>query len=151
MGLQNASQQFQQMMDDRLQSVKDVASPYIDDILVGTWVDPGEDLLTAHDRDVRRVLELLRRDEFIVGKWKLFVKEVEFCGHILGGGVRKPAPGKLRAIEKWEVPRTVTALRAFLGFTNYYSCCIKDYANIVARLMEKFKMPRDVGKKGLRL
>ena len=65
-----------------------------------------------------------------------------------GRGVRKTALGKLRAIEKWEVPRTVTALRAFLGFTNYYSSYIKDYANIVARLMEKLKVPRDVGKKG---
>ena len=63
-------------------------------------------------------------------------------------GVRKPAPGKLRAIEKWEVPRTVRALRPFLGFTNYYFCYIKDYANIVARLMEKLKVPRDVGKTG---
>ena len=78
------------MMDDRLQTVRDVASPYIDDILVGTWVDPGEDLLEAHDRDVRKVLELLIRDEFIVGKWKLFVKEVEFCGHILGGFANPP-------------------------------------------------------------
>ena len=105
-------------MDDQLQPVKDVASPYIDDILIGTWVEPEKDLLAAHDRDVRKVLELLKREEFIVGKWKLFVKEVEFCGHILGEGVRKPAPGKLRAIEKWEVPPTISALRAFLGFTN---------------------------------
>ena len=66
-------------------------------------------------------------------------------------GVRKPAHGKLRAIEKWEVPRTVTALRAFLGFTNYYSVYIKDYANIVAKLTEKLNVPRDVGKKGLKL
>ena len=56
------------MMDDRLQSVKDVFCPYIDDILLGTWVDPGEDLLAAHDRDVRRVLEFLKRDVFNVGK-----------------------------------------------------------------------------------
>ena len=82
MGLQNASQQFQQMMDDMLHPVMDVASPYIDDILIGTWVDPGEDLLKAHNRDVRKVLELLKRDEFIVGKWKLFVREVEFFAHI---------------------------------------------------------------------
>ena len=66
-------------------------------------------------------------------------------------GVRKPAPGKLRAIEKWEVPRTVTALRVFLGFTNCYSCYIKDYANIVARLMEKLKVTRNTGKRGLKL
>ena len=82
-------------MDDRLQTVKDVASPYIDDILVGTWVDPEEYLLAAHDRDVRRVLELLKRDEFIVGKCKLFVKDVEFCGHILGGGYENLPPVNL--------------------------------------------------------
>ena len=84
----------------------------------------------------------------MVGKWKLFVKEVEFCGHILGGGARRPAPGKQRAIEKWELPKTVTALRAFLGFTNYYSAYVKDYAKVVTRLMEKLKVPREVGKKG---
>ena len=73
-------------MDDRLQPMKDVASPYINDILIGMWVEPGKDLLAAHNRDVRKVLELLKRGEFIVGKWKLFLKEVKFCGHIFGGG-----------------------------------------------------------------
>ena len=29
-----------------------------------------------------------------------FVPEVEFCGYLLGKGVRKPAPGKLMAIDK---------------------------------------------------
>ena len=63
-------------------------------------------------------------------------------------GVRKPAPLKRRAIEKWEAPRTVTSLTAFLGFTNYYSVYMKDYANMVARLMEKLNVHRDVGNKG---
>ena len=49
------------MMDGRLNSVTDVASPYIDDILVGTWVEPEEDLLEAHDGDVRKDLELLKK------------------------------------------------------------------------------------------
>ena len=70
-----------------------------------------------------------------------------FCGHILGGGAGRPAPGKLRAIENRELPKTVTALRAFLGFTNYYSAYVKDYAKVVTRLMEKLKVPREVGKK----
>ena len=42
MGLANASQQFQQMIDDRLQPVGDIATPYIDDILIGTSVDKGQ-------------------------------------------------------------------------------------------------------------
>ena len=92
MGFHNASQQFQQMMDDRLKPVKDVASTYIDDILIGTWVEPEKDLLAAHDRDVRKVLELLKREELIVGKRKLFVKEVEFCDQTLGGGFANPPP-----------------------------------------------------------
>ena len=150
MGLQNASQQFQQLIEDRLLPVKDVCDPYIDDIIVGTWVGPGEDLLKAHDSDVRRVLELLKKDQFVADqkKCRFFVPEVEFCGHILGRGERRPAPGKLRAIEKWELPQNVSALRAFLGFTNYYGSYIRDYAKIVARLMDKLKVPRDIGKKG---
>ena len=72
------------------------------------------------DRDARRVMEVLRKHRLVANKKKCryFVREVEFCGHILGGGKRRPAPGKLMALEKWEEPKTVTALRGFLGFTN---------------------------------
>ena len=55
------------------------------------------------------------------------------------------------ATEKWKPPKTITEMRAFLGFTNYYSSYIKEYAQIVARLQEKLKVPRDVGKKGSRV
>ena len=81
-------------------------------------------------------------------KCKLFVKEVEFCGHVLGGGIRRPAPGKLMAIEKWQPPRTISELRGFLGFTNYYSPYVKDYSSIVACLQDKLKVSRLDGKKG---
>ena len=40
------------------------------------------------------------------------------------------------AIEKWEPPTTVTWLRAFLGFTNYYSGFVEGYANIVSPLID---------------
>ena len=68
MGLQNASQQFQQLMEDRVHPVRDIANPYIDDIIICTWVEPGEDLLKAYDRDIRRVLKLLKEDQFVEGK-----------------------------------------------------------------------------------
>ena len=133
MGLSNASQQFQQMMEDRLAPVRDVADDFIDDILVGTQVGEGEDLIAAHERDLRRVLELLKKEGFIIDpkKCHFFVDEVEFCGHILGGGIRRPAPGKLSAISNWERPKNITELRAFLGFTNYYSSYIPQYSELV--------------------
>ena len=133
MGLTNAPQQFQQMIDHRLEPVKHIATPYNDDILVGKSVGEGEDLLAAHDKDIRRAMDRLKEEQFVVdNKAKFFVPEVEFCGQILGYGRRRPAPGKLMAIEKWEVPTTITALRAFLGFTNYYNTYIHMYAEAAA-------------------
>ena len=117
MGLMNASTQFQQMMDDRAQPVADTTDIYIDDVLVGTNPDDGEELVDAHNRDLRKVLELLEKESLVadISKCKFFVREVEFCGHILGNGNRRRAPVKLMAIENWEPPRTITELRAFLG------------------------------------
>ena len=150
MGLMNASQQFQQMIDDVLTPVKDIATGYVDDILVGTTVAEGENVLEQHAKDLDRVLKILQIQQFVVdpSKAKPFVEEVELCGQILGHGDRRPAPGKLLAIEKWEVPTTITALRAFLGFTNYYNTYIHMYAQVAARLQDKLKVPREQGKKG---
>jgi hypothetical protein len=152
MGLKNAAIQFQMMVDARLEPVKDIADAYIDDIIVGTRVEDGEDLIAAHDRDLRRVLEVLKKEQIIadISKCHLFVPEVNFCGHILRDGKRRPAPGRLSAIENWEVPRTIHELRAFLGFTNYYSSYVKGYTDVVARLQDKLKVPREEGKKGSR-
>ena len=137
--LSNAGQQCQKMMEDRLAPVRDIADPFIDDILVGTRAGPGEDLLVAHNRDLRRVLDLLKSERLIadVRKCKFFAKEVAFCDHVLGNGNRKPEPGKLSAIEKWQRPQTITGLRAFLGFTNYYSSYVQEYADIVTHLQDK--------------
>ena len=103
MGLKNASVQIQKMMESVLESVKDVADVYID----GTCLEGEGDLVEQHEKYLRRVLEVLKEQKLIVdiSKCRLFVPEFEFCGHILGGGgTRRPAPGKLLAIEKWVTP-----------------------------------------------
>ena len=55
------------------------------------------------------------------------------------------------AIEKWEKPTNITTLRAFLGFTNYYSSYIKGYADLVHKLQEKLKVTQKEGKKGSKM
>ena len=81
-------------------------------------------------------------------KAKLFVREVEFCGHILYAGRRRPAPGKLVALQNWELPKTVTQLRGFLGLANYYSSYVPEFARIAAPLMSKLQLNREDGRKG---
>ena len=52
MGLTNASQQFQQMMDDRLKQEESTTSPFIDEIVTGIRAEPGEDLHAKHFAEI---------------------------------------------------------------------------------------------------
>ena len=52
------------------------------------------------------------------------------------------------AIEKCEPPTTETRLRAFLGFTNYYSGFVEGYAKIVSPLMDCLQVKQEGRKKG---
>jgi hypothetical protein len=81
-------------------------------------------------------------------KCSLFEPEVEFCGHLLGGGQRKPSPGKLLAVQKWGPPPNISALRAFLGVVNYYSSYVPMFADSAAPFMEKLKVDKMTVKKG---
>ena len=114
MGLKNAGAQFQRMMEWVLQA-HDCADPYIDDIIIGSTGTSEQEIMDNHERDLRAVLETLAINKIYVDPKKahLFMKEVEFCGHVLREGRRSPAPGKLRVIQNWEAPRTVTQLRGF--------------------------------------
>ena len=126
------------------------ADPYIDDIIIGSDGETEEELIENHERDVRQVLERMREKGLVVSTKKLqaFMREVEFCGHILKQGKRSPAPGKLMALQKWELPRVVTELRGFLGLANYFSEYVDHYADMAGPLTSKLQLKRDEGKKG---
>jgi hypothetical protein len=120
MGLKNGGAIFQRVMEWVLQGVE-CADLYVDDVIVGSFGRTEEEALKNHFRDVKKVLEKFREHQMVVNvkKAHLFMKEVEFCGHVLSEGKRRPSPGKLLSIQKWELPQTVTQLRGFLGLTNY--------------------------------
>lgn len=111
MGLKNGNAMFQRMMEWVLREHEN-ADPYVDDIIVGSLGDTWEELLENHERDLVAVLERLEKEKLVVEvkKLSLFMQEVEFCGHILREGRRSPAPGKLLALQKWELLQTVTQL-----------------------------------------
>jgi hypothetical protein len=109
-----------------------------------------EEMITNHEKDLRQVLDRLQEHQMIVGQKsiRLFATEIEFCGHILKDGRREPAPGKLLSIQKWELPKTVTQLRGFLGLTNYYSSYVPHYAEFAGPLTSKLQLNRVDLKKG---
>ena len=154
MGWKNGVQYCQRNVEVALEEVRHLARGYVDDILIGTnrdhLGDTEEDLIRQHFRPIRSVLLQLGTYDLIASRKKaqFFVKEVEFCGHLLAGGKRHPAKGKLTAVQKWEKPATITGLRAFLGFANYYSGSVKDYAGAVGPMMDLLKVGKWEGRKG---
>ena len=141
MGLKNGNAIFQRVMEDVLKDF-DYADAYVDDIIIGSTATTQESLLEVHDKDLRKVLDALREVTLIADpkKCKFFVREVQFCGHVLREGQRYPAPGKLMPIQKWEVPATLTKLRGFLGLCNYYEEYVPGYAQLAWKIMEKLKV-----------
>ena len=132
--------------------MRDCADLFVDDVIIASG-DPSmsyEELLEAHERDVTRVLDLLVRHKLTGSSDKatIAVSEVVFAGHIVGNGQRKPIPGKVDATEHWEKPKTVSELRAYLGFCNYYSGYIKMYAEYAAPMTTMLKGNREETKKG---
>ena len=140
MGIKNGPAIFQRVMDHVLQGL-DCADVYIDDIIIGSSGATEEELLGNHDRDVRAVLDRLRKEELVasVSKTDFFVRSVEFCGHVLENGTRRPAPGKVLALERWDKPDNVRELRGFLGLANYHSGYVQNYASIATPLIKMLK------------
>ena len=149
MGAKNGNAAFQRMMDWVLSDL-DCADPFVDDVIISSEGNTDEELINNHLRDVQAVLTRFREKQLVcdMSKAQLFKREVEFCGHIIGHGKRRPAPGKLTCLEKWTLPKTVTEMRSFLGFCNWYHDYVPMFAEIAAPLMSMLKLPRSEGKKG---
>ena len=156
MGLKNAPSFFQRMMKEVSFSehpeLRECVSVYIDDIIIATVGDglTEQELVDLHEKQLKIVLDILDKNQLICGpkKGKLFLESVEFCGSLLRNGTRQPSPGKLLAIQKWNRPETISALRGFLGCCNFYHTFVKDYAKYAAPLTELLKVGRETGGAG---
>ena len=111
MGIKNGPATFQRVMDHVLQGL-DCADVYIDDIIIGSSGDTEAELLANDDRDVRAVLDGLRKEELVasISKTDFFVRSVGFSGHVSENCTRRPAPGKVLVLEYWEKPDNVREL-----------------------------------------
>ncbi|XP_071739465.1 uncharacterized protein [Rutidosis leptorrhynchoides] len=59
---------------------------------------------------------------------------VQFLGHAVSSQGIHVDPAKIKAIGNWEVPKTPTHVRQFLGLTGYYRRCIQDFSKIARPL-----------------
>ena len=63
-------------------------------------------------------------------KCKFFKSQIAYLGHIVSKDGIETEKKKITAIQQWPIPKTVTEIHNFFGFTNYYCKFIPKYAQI---------------------
>ena len=145
-GLTNSPATFQMMVNTMFwpQVAGGSFSIYMDDGVVHTRRLPfetEEDHLVHHRKLVHKVFDILEaNDLYLKPKKCLFEQdEIDFLGVIIGKGTVRMDPAKVKAMQKWPTPKTVTEVRSFLGFTGYYRYFIQNYSAIARPLLDLMK------------
>jgi len=72
-------------------------------------------------------------------KCSLFRREVEFLGHVVSSEGIAMQRSKVKAVNTWPTPKSLTELRAFLGAVEYYRRFIKDFFAVASPLFQLLK------------
>ena len=145
MAVKVGPQAFQRMVSDCLKSPQPHTHIYIDDLLTGTRpkicckgkIRDSKAYLEDHFHNVVKIFEKLEECHLKVRfeKCHLFIDRIKYCGHVLHGGMRSPAPSKVNAVRNWPKPKTPKQMKGFLGVVNWYSIYIRKFPNVAAPLM----------------
>ena len=142
-GLTNALATFQHLMETCLGEMHlKWCIIYLDDIIVFSKT-PEE-----HIERLRGMFEKLAAAGLRLkpSKCEFFKSQVTYLGHIVSKDGIETDPKKIEAIKNWPVPKTVTEVRSFLGFMNYYRKFIPKYAQ-VARPINQLVSGENANKK----
>ena len=130
-GLTNAPATFQRLMESFLGNLHlQYCIIYLDYIIVFSKM-PDE-----HIKWLQSVFKKLDQAGLHLkpSKCNFFKKRVEYLGHIVSENGIKTNRKKIEAIIKGSQPQTITQMRSFLGFYNYYRKFIHHYAQIAKPL-----------------
>ena len=130
-GLTNAPATFERLMDQVLNGMLgEKCLCFLDDIVAlgDTFEAAVLNLQSVFDRLKSAGLTLKPK------KCNLFRQKVSYLGHVVSADGITCDPDKIEAVANWKTPRTVTEVRSFLGFANYYRRFIQSFAHIASPL-----------------
>ncbi|KAK1429741.1 hypothetical protein QVD17_11959 [Tagetes erecta] len=144
-GLTNAPAAFMDLMNRVCRPMLDRSViVFIDDILIYSK-NEGD-----HACHLKEVLEMLQKEKLYAkfSKCAFWLREVQFLGHVINHEGIMVDPSKIEAVMKWEVPKTPSEIRSFLGLAGYYRRFIQDFSRIASPLtkLTRKKVVFDWGK-----
>ena len=141
-GLTNAPATFQHLNENCLGDLHlNWCIIYLDDIIVYSKT-PEE-----HIEQFTGVFEKLSKAglKLKLSKCEFFKERISYLGHIVSRHGIEMDPKKIASVKHWPLPETVTQVRKFLGFTNYYRKFLHQYAQIARplnRLISGYNLKR---------
>jgi len=132
-GLANAPSSFQRLMDLILSGLTYVSClVYLDDVIVFSQ---------NFEQMVERLADVFGRLrsanlKLKPSKCKLFQRRVVFLGHVVSKQGIECDPEKVKAVETWPRPRSITDARAFCGLASYYRSFIRGFSELARPLHE---------------
>jgi hypothetical protein len=97
--------------------------------------------METHITHLSLALDTLRHNQLFakMSKCRFGCLEVDYLGHIVSAQGVSVDARKIKAMVDWSFPKTLEALRGFLGLTCYYRKFIKGYGSIAAPLTTLLK------------
>ncbi|KAI3797110.1 hypothetical protein L1987_39802 [Smallanthus sonchifolius] len=130
-GLTNAPAAFMDLINRVCRPMLDRSViVFIDDILIYSK-NEGD-----HGCHLKEVLEALKKEKLYAkfSKCAFWLREVQFLGHVINLNDIMVDPAKIMTVRDWNIPKTPTEVRSFLGLAGYYRRFIQDFSKIASPL-----------------
>ena len=117
---------------------------YFDDILIYSKN------LDDHLTHLKFVLDVLRKERLFANlkKCTFCTDKLVFLGFVVSAQGIQVDEEKVRAIQDWPSPTSVSKVRSFHGLASFYQRFVKDFSSIAAPITEVIK--KDVGLSGVK-
>ena len=135
-GLTNAPSTFMRLMNHILREfIGKFVVVYFDDILIYSTS------LDLHIDHLKSVLTVLREEQLYANLEKCIfcTNHVVFLGFVVSSKGVQVDEEKVRAIQEWPTPKSVTEVRSFHGLASFYRRFVKDFSTLAAPLNEVLK------------
>jgi hypothetical protein len=110
--------------------------------------------INDHLSHLKTTLEVLRAHQLFAKKCKcrFGCSEIDYLGHLISAERVKANRKKLKlsAMVEWPKPKSLKALRGFLGLIGYYRKFVRGYGSIAAPLTNLLKKMLLLGMRGLK-